>query len=396
MNSERNPGRKLWVDYLRSAITLLVVAHHSSLAYTTFAYFDKKAYINSSCPIVDTHRWIGLDIFENFNDVFFMFLMFFIGGLFLSKSIKRKGLIVFIKDRIYRLFIPFVAGVIIVMLLAYFPAYYEAHHNTDFIKYIKDFFVVEHWPSGPEWFIWVLFAFNFLFALSYPALQHVYDKLGQKITSLQNKPGVFILLVFMITWVLYVPVAYNTGAGRWVGFGPFDFQLSRIITYFGYFMLGVLIGGSDFNLHLFGENSSLVKKWKGWILLALVLYVAITLNGELNILHDLAESGKVNVFKAWMIYYSLYVASCTASCIAFIAAFRHFAKSSGKWWSSLSENAYLIYLIHYVFLIWIQFFILDFNIPAFIKFTITFVAALCLSWYTSSLLRKIKIIHKYV
>jgi glucans biosynthesis protein C len=38
-------NRNLWIDYLRSALTVLVVAHHSSLAYTTFAHFDTKTYI---------------------------------------------------------------------------------------------------------------------------------------------------------------------------------------------------------------------------------------------------------------------------------------------------------------------------------------------------------------
>ena len=83
--------RNLWVDHLKAAITVLVVAHHSALAYTTFAYFDKTAYINSTHPIVDTKRWLGLDIFVSFNDVFFMSLMFLIGGLFLSKSLLKKG-----------------------------------------------------------------------------------------------------------------------------------------------------------------------------------------------------------------------------------------------------------------------------------------------------------------
>ena len=85
----------------------MVVAHHSSLAYTTFAQFDNEAYINLTHPVVDTQRWIGLDIFENFNDVFFMSLMFLIGGLFLSKSMIKKGTFTFLKDRFYRLFIPF-------------------------------------------------------------------------------------------------------------------------------------------------------------------------------------------------------------------------------------------------------------------------------------------------
>lgn len=107
MTSKLQNSRTLWLDYLKSFITVLVVAHHTSLAYTTFAWFDSSAYINSTAPIVDHNRWIGMDIFENYNDIFFMFLMFFIGGLFLVKSIEKKGTTYFVRDRIKRLFIPF-------------------------------------------------------------------------------------------------------------------------------------------------------------------------------------------------------------------------------------------------------------------------------------------------
>ena len=90
--TSNTPNRNVWIDYLRSSLTVLVVAHHSTLAYTTFASFDKNAYIKSTSPIVDTKRWIGLDIFENFNDIFFMSHMFLIGGLFLSNSIAKRVL----------------------------------------------------------------------------------------------------------------------------------------------------------------------------------------------------------------------------------------------------------------------------------------------------------------
>lgn len=95
MTSKSQNSRTLWLDYLKSFITVLVVAHHSSLAYTTFAWFDSSAYINSTAPIVDHNRWIGMDIFENYNDIFFMFLMFFIGGLFFGKKYREKGTHIF-------------------------------------------------------------------------------------------------------------------------------------------------------------------------------------------------------------------------------------------------------------------------------------------------------------
>jgi len=99
----QNSSRIPWVDYLRGFITLLVVAHHSSLAYTTFASFNKAAYISSTHPIVDTMRSRGLDYFEDFNDIFFMSLMFLISGVFVMRSLQNKGVVHFMRDRFYPL-----------------------------------------------------------------------------------------------------------------------------------------------------------------------------------------------------------------------------------------------------------------------------------------------------
>ena len=293
-------NRSLWVDYLRSAITVLVVAHHSSLAYTTFARFDSRAYINSTHPIVDAQRWIGLDIFENFNDIFFMSLMFLIAGLFLMKSIHKKGAINFTRDRFYSLFIPFLFLGTVCMLIAYFPSYYVAHHSTDIIAYVKDFFGIEKWPVGPPWFVWVLFLFNFLFAIFYAGFQKLSKITGRLFSYLKNKPFIFFMMIYGITWMLYVPIAYAVGAGNWVGIGPFDFQLSRILLYFGYFTLGILIGNTDFNKDLFSDKSAIVNNWWLWLLLSFIIYCVLTIIAAP--LTQLVRENRISSFAGWMIY----------------------------------------------------------------------------------------------
>lgn len=388
--------RHIWVDYLRSAITVLVVAHHASLAYTTFAHFDSQAYINSTHAIVDTHRWIGLDIFENFNDIFFMSLMFFIGGLFLTKSISKKGMILFIKDRFYRLFLPFILGGTLLMLIAYLPSWYISQGNLNIIAYIIDFFGTEQWPVGPPWFIWVLFAFNLLFALFYPLLRGIYTKHCVSIMLNQIKPITFSVLAVVFTWVLYVPLAYQIGASTWTGIGPFDFQLSRILLYFGYFMFGVMIGNTNFNEEIFSKNSLLVKNWKLWVLLALLIYAVLTASNVFHLLEGWVKNGRMNEFTAWMMYYLLYTGSCVFSSIGFVTAFRNNIKKPIAWVDSLSENAYLIYLVHFVFITSTQFLLLNLNIPAFIKFIIVFLSSLFLSWGLSILLRKIPVLRRYL
>lgn len=391
-----NTHRDNWIDYLRSSITVLVVAHHCSLAYTTFASFDANAYINSTHPVVDTQRWIGLDIFENFNDIFFMSLMFFIGGLFLTKSITKKGAAAFLKDRCFRLFLPFLFGVSVLMLLAYFPAYYLAHHDLNIPAYIKDFFTTEQWPVGPPWFIWVLFAFNALFGLSWFLFKNVYIRAGKAIQRLASRPLLFFGLFIGITWITYVPLTAAIGAGTWTGIGPFDFQLNRILLYFAYFILGVITGSGNFQQGLFSRDAALTRHWKVWCILALIAYTLITLNGIYEPLRNMVIKGMLPPLAAWMIYFTVYVSSCTLSCIAFLTAFRAKINHTNAWMDSLTANAYMIYLVHYIFVLWTQFILLPLHAPAGIKFLLSFSGTLLLSWGLSIILRKIKVVRQYI
>lgn len=388
------PIRTLWLDYLRSALTVLVVAHHASLAYTTFASFHPEAYILSTHPVVDTHRWIGMDIFENFNDVFFMSLMFFISGIFVLPALRKKGVAAFLRDRFYRLFIPFMVAVSLLMLVAYYPAYYLAHHEHNIKAYIVDFFTTEQWPVGPPWFIWVLFAFNLILALLYPLVGGLLTKAGAWLSGLQNKPGRLFLFLFLATGLLYVPLAMAVGPGTWTGFYPFDFQLSRVVLYFGYFVLGALAGSIDLGTGLFSDSSALKLKWPVWTVLCLVMYVLLTIVPDT--LTSLVQSKQLAELPAWLLYFSIYTGSCTASCLAFLSIFKASVHSPKPAWQSLTANAYGIYLVHYIYVVWCQYFLLPLQVHAVMKFSISFIISLVLSWLTTYMLRKNNFIRRYI
>lgn len=137
--------------------------------------------------VVDSSRWIGLDILVNFNDVYFMALMFFISGLFLIKSVKRKGQQFFLADRFKRLFIPFLILGTALMLISYAPAYYLSTGDVGLREYVTDFFVNQGWPVGPPWFIWVLFIFNLAFAVSYKKASAFYQRVGKAINQVRTE-----------------------------------------------------------------------------------------------------------------------------------------------------------------------------------------------------------------
>jgi glucans biosynthesis protein C len=378
-------SRVLWIDYLRACIIILVVAHHSALAYTTFAKFNKEAYILSSHPVVDVQRFIGLDIFVYFNDIFFMSLMFFISGLFLLPSLQKKGSSRFLRERFNRLFIPFLVGVTLLSLIAYYPAYFLAHARHDIPGFIVDFFTVESWPPGPPWFLWVLFFFNLVFVLVYPLIKSTINRISESLLFLMNKPVLLIVFLYIMTWILYVPMRLLFGAEGWISMGPFDVQTSRIFLYFGYFLTGVLVGNIPFDKGLLSGESSVMRKWRLWILMAFSAFMLLLVIDPI-IKRVLADN--TNNLAAYFIYCSVYVASCTFSCIAFLSAAKALIVKSNGLWDSLTAHSFTIYLIHYAPVVWMQYCLLNMNISAVFKFAIVFMFALLTSWMASAFIQK--------
>jgi surface polysaccharide O-acyltransferase-like enzyme len=54
---------------------------------------------------------------------------------------------------------------------------------------------------------------------------------------------------------------------------------------------------------------------------------------------------------------------------------------------SLKDNAYGIYIVHYVFVVWLQYALLEAPLHAVVKGAIVFTGALALSWAASAALR---------
>ena len=388
------PSRTIWLDYLRAFITVLVVAHHSTLAYTTFASFNKQRYIASTHPVVDSARSIALDIFEDFNDVFFMSMMFLISGIFVLPALARKGPRTFLRDRFYRLFIPFMIAATLLAPLDYLPSWYLARGNWHIGPFLKDFFTVEGWPPGPPWFIWVLFFFNLIIAVCYRRALPWLQKAGGGLAEQAAHPLKIGVRWYAFTCLLFLPLVLLFGGSAWAGIGPFHFQLSRVLLYFGYFVLGMLLGQAGVDHGLLAKDSKFKAAWDYWVIGAVLAYAALKLVGAP--IQALEDSGRISETQARLLYRPVWSLSCTLSCIAFLTLFSRLFTRPRKAWSSLSTNAYGIYLIHYGFVTWLQFLLLPAALPALAKFALTFVGSLALSWGATALLRRIPVIKKYL
>ena len=89
--------RLAFVDNLRGALTVLVVAHHAAQAYGP---------TGGAWPVGEAVRSPLLGFMISVNAMFFMGLFFFVSGYFLPAALARKGPGPFVRDRLLRLGVP--------------------------------------------------------------------------------------------------------------------------------------------------------------------------------------------------------------------------------------------------------------------------------------------------
>jgi Acyltransferase family len=391
------PGYHVALGYLRGFLVVLVLAHHSVLAYfqgapppATSLMTDPKTW--RAFPVVDPLRhFAGFDLFVGFNDTFFMSLMFFVSGLFVWSSLKRKGNPVFVRERMKRLGIPFLFAAAIVAPLAYYPSYLLTGAHG-FSGYLHDWLSFGDWPTGPGWFIWLLLAFDLAAAALFAVAPNFGDLLGRLCSRARERPARFFLGLVGASAVAYVPMATIFGPGAWTSIGPFQFQTARLFHYAVYFFAGIGVGAYGIEQGLLAPDGILALRWLRWTVLALgtfaisvaFLLVAISRNSPMSPL-------AANVFGG-----AIYSIACASISFAFMALFVRFMTHRYWFFDSLSDNEYGMYIIHYTFVSWLQFVFLSLALPAIEKGILVFAGVLLLSWSASAALRSIPAVRRIV
>src|ERR1700681_4134941 len=374
------PARIVPLDRARTFIILLVLLHHSVINYTWFGHGDPM-------------RWLGFDLVVLFNDSFFMALMFFISGLFVRDSLTRKGWAVFLRDRAWRLGVPFLISVFVLMPIAYYPTFLRYHlpGTTDFnfLHFWWHTLSVGPWPSGPAWFLWVLLALDVTAAAVWALAPGIIDALGRLIYAARNRPMLAFVVFLLVSITAYLPMHLAFGDISWLEPGrfPLPIQTSRILLYAAYFFTGVCVGAVNLRAALLAENGELARRWPVWLAFALVFYVAILVlvYAHHNWVADFDTPPLV-----WKVGYGLAFAAYNAAMAFTVSAFfLRFTGTGLGLLDAMQPSAYGIYLLHYIFIIWLQYAVYDHLFPAVAKFGIVFAGTLSMSWGLTLMLRKI-------
>ena len=380
------PVRIVALDRARTLITLLVVLHHAVINYTWFGHGDRM-------------RWLGFDLVVLFNDSFFMACMFFLSGLFVRDSLARRGPADYLGRRGWRLGVPFLVSIFVIMPIAYYPSFVRFNPlaaDFNFLQFWWHTLTVGPWPSGSAWFLWVLLALNAIAALLWAAAPRAIDALGQPIRALRDRPIAAFVAFLVFTIVIYLPMRLWFGDLSWLvpGHYPLPIQTSRILLYAGYFFTGVGVGAAGLKAGGLTETGALTKRWMVWLAVALVSYGAILAAVYMH------HSGLIDLNSPpfwWHVAYGLAFAAFSAAMTFTVPTFfLRFERSSFRLLDAMRPQAYGIYLLHFIPLIWLQYAVYDPAFPAFVKFAIVFIGTLSVSWAMTVLLRKIPAVARMI
>lgn len=382
------------IGYLRAFVTLLVLAHHAMLAYCTFSPPVAQSLTAQprwwqAFPIVDAQKWSGFAALVGLNDTFFMSLMFFVSGLFVYKSLQRRGINNFLRDRVLRLGLPFVAAAAIVAPLAYYPTYLQIG-NHGFAEFWRQWISLGIWPAGPAWFVWVLLVFDFNAAGLFLAKPKWPEAVGCFFTNASQKPIAFLGFLIGLSAAVYVPMAIKFNPISWTQFGPFAFQTSRILHYLVYFLIGIAVGAYGIERGILAQTGKLARRWWLWAIGAVIVFAGA------SGVFVAAATTKITSPPWQAMADFLFTVTCATTSLAVIAIFVRFAKKSRAIFDSLRDNAYGMYLIHYAFVSWTQYALLKTHLSGFAKGCLVFSSVVALSWATTAALRRIPFIARVI
>jgi surface polysaccharide O-acyltransferase-like enzyme len=175
------------------------------------------------------------------------------------------------------------------------------------------------------------------------------------------------------------------GPLEWIGTGPFHAQVSRILLYLVYFLGGTAIGAYGIERSIFRSDGSLAKRWWGWLVVGLISFsvfiimVVVVTAQDRTIVREFA-----------------FVLCCGATVLGMTGLFLRFVKRRIGIFDSLSENSYGIYVVHYVFVTWLQYLLLSSALAPVVKGIVVFAGTLILSWATVAVIRRIPMVAKII
>ncbi len=377
--------RLFFIDNLRIALIILVLAHHAGQAYGPTGGF---------WYIENPERASILGAFFTVNRSFFMSLFFMISGYFLPASFDRKGARGFLIDRFCRLGIPLLVlffAVIPVMMYIYYLNFRHYPPLPFLVYYSQVYFGRGPRPldwSGPNWpdmnFAHLWFVEHLLiFAVCY-AIYRLISPPSPRIDIRKERPPrhleilgfTFLLSAVTFLFRIWYPI------DKWSAFlGFIQVAFADLPRDLSFFVIGVIAYRRAWFVNIHGKTGKI------WLIIGLALaafYYGLRLTG-----HSFFSGGGCNLraleYDGWEAFL------CSGLCIGLLVFFRENLNSQRTLTKDLAASTYAVYLFHVPVVVFLQYAIWRTDASAIIKFVIVVLAAIPLTFLISGYIRRLPI-----
>ncbi|WP_158302043.1 acyltransferase family protein [Paenibacillus mesophilus] len=370
--------RLVYLDRLKIFMTVLVVLHHTAITYGgagSWFYYEHPNNV-----VVTTL----LTMFTAVNQSFFMGLFFFISGYVTPASYDRHGGGSFLKIRLTRFGIP-----LLFYMLAIAPLlqYVASGYNGSLGAYLQEEIFANPlqgiltFSVGPLWYLEALL----LFFAGYAGFRRLAAGKFRKRLALSPR-----LIAGYVGSVAAANFAVRLAFP--VGEDVLNLQLAYFPAYIGLFMAGVAAYRGQW-LHLLSKQSA--RKWKRAVfVLILMMAAGMALGGAMD--------GDISAFMGGMSWQSAFYSIIDpllglgisyVLLVWFRDRWNGSATKSTEW---LSANAFLVYILHALFVTYVAFALRGLDWNPMLKFVLVGCAAVLLCYTAAAFIRRIPGVKKVV
>jgi len=356
------PRRLPYIENLRLALIVLVVAHHAVEPYAS-KLARWTVLPDDAVPGLWSVLWV--------NAAFFMGLFFFISGLFTPRSYDRRGPRAFARARAIRLGIPLLLGAFfLIPMQAWFRHLaYREFPAIGYWDYFTDFYLgmsprPPAWPRnlrfpdfelGHLWFLEHLWIYAGLYVLWRTFVPVSPTRCARKSAPGNLAIACYAVVLAAVTWTVRVWYPQDL----WVAFlGFIQVEPAHWPQYASLFVLGLCAGRNAW------LESMPTRRGLGWLMVGGTLASAVYVGAAWEVLPT--WSSQRILVCAWE------ASLCTALCVGLPVAFREAANHQGRLLHGLSSAAFAVYIFHFPVVMLLQWALIDsqLGIPARILLTV--------------------------
>ncbi len=355
MPTERFRG----LDDLRVFVVFLVVVLHAALSYMAYAP-DWWYVLDPEHSLLYTYVVLAVD-------VPIMLIMFFLAGFFTFPSIERRGRIAFLKEKVIRIALPWIFGVMVLAPPTAYMIYWTRNAPVSLFGFWTGDFWGVAYQQSVYWFLGVLFA---LFVASF----FVHAVLPPFARARRTAPPPVWLFPVFVAVMIAGSLATAKSVDFWSHNWLFSYQPARVPLYVGYFVLGIWADRAGW----FGEGGWMPSKaiWVGAMLATAAAYL-----GTRMLLMPVLPPTVFGV--AVVVLFNLF---CFASLGAGLAFFAGRRGEAGALSRSLARSAYGVYYVHPLILYPLAWVAIGWPISIHLKMPAVTLIAWLVSWAVSALL----------